>query len=194
MGPLLLIPCSVFLFLNSTREFSWLTLQNNPYLSYTRPSCSSPVYPLSVKSDFFPFPSPLPFMPTFFPLDAPFKEKVSSAAGGWGFCARSQSCGHDRIRNIFYHWHHAEPRIGKNGQCEHLGLWTSDLYYTANMAIYFSAQWIEVFDVMGMKEVLGGISNEDNYITRINVSNATKKYSWLNHNKILSQHKLQAHL
>lgn len=45
------------------------------------------------------------------------------------------------------------------------------------MAIYFSAQWIEVFDVMGMKEVLGGISNEDNYITRINVSNATKKYS-----------------
>lgn len=50
----------------------------------------------------------------------------------------------------------------------------------ANMAIYFSAQWIEVFDVMGMKEVLGGISND---ITRINASNASKKYSCLNHNK-----------
>lgn len=54
MGPLLLIPCSIFLFLNSTREFMTHTY---PYLSYTRPSCSSPVYPLCVKSVSFPSPS-----------------------------------------------------------------------------------------------------------------------------------------
>lgn len=51
-------------------------------------------------------------------------------------------------------------------------------------------QWIEVFDVMGMKEVLGGISND---ITRIHVSNASKIFL-PKPQQILSQHNLQAHL
>lgn len=129
MGPLLLIPCSIFLFLNSTREFSWLTL----ILLYLIPGLrAAPQFILCVYKVFF-FPSLLP---------SPSCQLSSHWMPLLKRRFHQQQVGGDRIRNIFYHWHHAEPRIGKNGQCEHLREDCEHRFYTTwQIWPFISVDW-----------------------------------------------------
>lgn len=97
---------------------------------------AAPQFILSGRSDFLPLP-PSPLKPTCSPLDAPYKEEVSSTAGGWGFCPHSQSCGPEvaafRIYFITAIVQSQEKEKKKKALSEHLGLGISDLHHTATV-------------------------------------------------------------